>query len=99
MSLHQYLRLLSWNGRLVRGGSPDDALPAIFTSGLIARGKSIAGRNIGPPKQIEEMLQLFVKNYMQTWLWKKSISRARQVILELQELARPRSMSEIYINV
>ncbi|KAJ5320290.1 hypothetical protein N7508_000573 [Penicillium antarcticum] len=63
---------------------PDDALPAIFASDLIAGEKSIAWGNIEARKQIEEMLQLAMERNVRHWVEEMPMGDANQVISHLE---------------
>lgn len=91
MPLRGYMALLSINGRFIQVGAPEDALPQIKAFDLILGARSIGGSLIGPPKQIEEMLQLAVDKDVKPWVEERPLSEANKAVLDLNDgLARYR---------
>ena len=55
----------------------------------MAKGKSLGGSCIGPPAQIEEMLQLAVEKGVQPWVEERDMEDANKALLEFEE-GKPR---------
>lgn len=91
MPLRDYIGLLDSNGTLIQVGAPEDKLPDIIAFDLIAKGRSLAGSLIGPPAQIEEMLQLAVEKNVQPWIQERPMSDVNQAVIDMENgLARYR---------
>ncbi|OQO14356.1 hypothetical protein B0A48_01232 [Cryoendolithus antarcticus] len=61
MPLMDYLSLLKVKGTFVQVGAPEDKLPDLTAFAFIAKGVTLKGSMIGPPAQIEEMLDFVVE--------------------------------------
>ncbi|KAH8703274.1 putative quinone oxidoreductase [Talaromyces proteolyticus] len=91
MPLRDYMRLLDSNGILVQVGAPEDKLPDLLAFDFIMKGKSLSGSLIGPPAQIEEMLQFAVEKNVQPWIEERPLTEANQAIVDMENgLARYR---------
>ena len=84
MPLSGYLGLLKTHGRLVMVGAPEDSLPGFNAFALIASGASITGSMIGPPGQIEEMLDLAVKKNVRGLINERPMKDANQAVVDME---------------
>lgn len=93
MPLRDYMGLLDSHGTLVQVGAPEDKLPDLLAFDFIMKGRSLSGSLIGPPAQIEEMLQLAVEKNVQPWIEERPrpVSDANKAIVDMEKgLARYR---------
>lgn len=91
MPLREYMNLLDAKGIFVQVGAPEDKLPDLLAFDFIMKEKSLSGSLIGPPAQIEEMLQLAVEKNVQPWIVERPMSDANQVVVDMENgLARYR---------
>lgn len=91
MPLRDYMGLLDTNGLLVQVGAPEDTLPTLWAFDFILKSKSLSGSCIGPPKQIEEMLQLAAEKGVKPWVEERPLSDANHAIVDMENgLARYR---------
>jgi len=89
MPLMDYLQLLRVKGTFIMVGAPEDKLPDMNAFAFIAKGVKFGGSMIGPPWQIEEMLNLAAEKGIHTWVNKYSMKDANQAILDF-EAGKPR---------
>lgn len=68
MPLNGYLQLLASRGHFIQVGSPEDDLPGFSVFALITKDAKIGGSCIGPPWEIEEMLQFAASNNVRPWI-------------------------------
>ncbi|KFA51004.1 hypothetical protein S40293_07264 [Stachybotrys chartarum IBT 40293] len=90
MPLDGYINLLAPHSTLVQVGAPDKGeLPPVNAFSLIIKAAKLAGSNIGPPNQINEMLQLAVDKNIKPWVEKRPMSEANQTVVDLAD-GKPR---------
>lgn len=85
MPLESYLALLRPHGTFVQVGSPEDRLPAINAGHLIVKSAQMAGSVIGPPRVIEEMLQLAAAKNVKGWVQPRKMSEAPQALVDMRD--------------
>ncbi|KAL1855548.1 hypothetical protein Plec18167_004109 [Paecilomyces lecythidis] len=91
MPLQDYMSLLDTNGKLVQVGAPEEALPPVRAFDLIMKGRSLGGSCIGPPWQIQEMLDFAAEKKIKPWVEKRPLSEANKAVLDMDKgLARYR---------
>ncbi|KAF2457783.1 putative quinone oxidoreductase [Lineolata rhizophorae] len=91
MPLREYLGLLDTNGRMIQVGAPEGPLPTIMAFDFIPKGKSLGGSCIGPPWQIQEMLDFAAKKGIKPWVEKRSMKDVNATLIDMEkELARYR---------
>lgn len=89
MPLMGYLSLLRFRGAFIQVGAPEDSLPAINAFPLIMKEIKIGGSAIGPPHEIEEMLQLAAERKIKPWVQVRSMKEANQAVVDF-EAGKPR---------
>jgi alcohol dehydrogenase (NADP+) len=89
MPLQGYLGLLDTRGKFIQVGVPEEPLPQIMAFDIVAKGKSLGGSCIGPPAQIEEMLQLAADKGVKPWIEERDMKDANQALLDFEE-GKPR---------
>ncbi|KAF2702920.1 putative quinone oxidoreductase [Pleomassaria siparia CBS 279.74] len=89
MPLQEYLGLLDTRGHFIQVGVPEKPLPQIMAFDLIGKSKTFGGSMIGPPAQIEEMLQLAVDKNVKPWIEERDMQDANQACLDFEE-GKPR---------
>jgi alcohol dehydrogenase (NADP+) len=89
MPLQGYLGLLDTRGKFIQVGVPEEPLPQIMAFDLVAKGKSLGGSCIGPPAQIEEMLQLAAEKGVKPWIEERDMEDANKALLDF-EAGKPR---------
>ena len=85
MPLNDYLKLLRTKGRFCQIGMPDDPMPPLEVAGLIERGISIGFNDIGTIKEVEDMLQLAVKEDIKPWIETRKMKDVNKVLREMGE--------------
>ncbi|KAF1999415.1 cinnamyl alcohol dehydrogenase [Amniculicola lignicola CBS 123094] len=85
MPLSGYLRLLRTYGQFIQVGNPEDKLPAFPAHALLAKACKIGGSMIGPPAQIEEMLQFAADKGVKPWIEKRSMKTANQAVIDMED--------------
>ncbi|OAL44075.1 GroES-like protein [Pyrenochaeta sp. DS3sAY3a] len=85
MPLESYLRLLRTNGAFIQVGAPEDKLPQIAAFGLIAKGCTIGGSQIGSPRDIESMLAFAAEKGVRPWVEERSMREANRSVVEMEE--------------
>lgn len=83
MPLMEYLQLLRVHGTFVQVGAPEDKLPDMTAFAYIAKGVKFAGSMIGPPWQIEEMLELAAEKGIKPWINKYPMKDANKAIVDM----------------
>lgn len=85
MPLESYLRLLRTNGAFIQVGAPEDKLPQIAAFGLIAKGCTIGGSQIGSPRDIEDMLAFAAEKGVRPWVQERSMREANRSVVEMED--------------
>lgn len=85
MPLESYLRLLRTNGTFIQVGAPEDKLPPIAAFGLIGKGCTIGGSQIGSPADIEEMLNFAADKGVRPWVEQRSMRDANQSVVDMED--------------
>ena len=85
MPLNDYLKLLRNKGRFCQIGMPDDPMPPLEVAGLIERGISIGFNDIGTIEEVEDMLQLAVKEAIKPWVETRKMKDVNEVLREMGE--------------
>jgi len=89
MPLTEYLGLLRFQGTFIQVGAPEDHLPGFSAFSLIPKRCKIGGSLIGPPHEIQEMLQLAADKNVKPWINERPMKEANQVTLDF-EAGKPR---------
>lgn len=89
MPLMDYLQLLRTKGKFIQVGAPEDKLPDMTAFAFIGKGVSFGGSMIGPPAQIEEMLQFVAEKKIKPWINVYPMKDANQAIIDF-EAGKPR---------
>ncbi|KAK3074654.1 hypothetical protein LTR53_002732 [Teratosphaeriaceae sp. CCFEE 6253] len=84
MPLMDYLQLLKTKGTFIQVGAPEDKLPDMNAFAFIAKGVKFGGSAIGPPWQIEEMLNFAAEKGIHPWINKYPMSEANQAIKDFE---------------
>jgi alcohol dehydrogenase (NADP+) len=85
MPLMKYLQLLRVKGTFIQVGAPEDKLPDMNAFAFIAKGVKFGGSMIGPPAQIEEMLQLAADKKIRPWINKYPMKEANKAIVDMED--------------
>lgn len=85
MPLMKYLQLLRIKGTFIQVGAPEDKLPDMNAFAFIAKGVTFGGSMIGPPWQIEEMLQLVKEKNIKAWINEYDMKDANKAIVDMEE--------------
>jgi alcohol dehydrogenase (NADP+) len=85
MPLMDYLGLLRTKGTFIQVGAPEDKLPDITAFAFIAKGVKFGGSLIGPPWQIEEMLNFAAEKKIKPWIEKIPMKDANKAIVRMDE--------------
>nr|POE62840.1 nadp-dependent alcohol dehydrogenase 6 [Quercus suber] len=85
MPLMKYLQLLKIKGTFIQVGAPEDKLPNMNAFAFIAKGVKFGGSMIGPPWQIEEMLQLVKEKKIRAWVNEYDLKDANQAIVDMED--------------
>lgn len=83
LPLDQYLTLLKTKGTFIQVGAPEEPLPPINAFNLLLKGIKVGGSAIGPPAQIEEMLQLAADKKIKPWVNLCPMKEANKAILDM----------------
>ncbi|KAF4303098.1 putative zinc-binding alcohol protein [Botryosphaeria dothidea] len=89
MPLMGYLSLLRFRGAFIQVGAPEDTLPGLSAFPLIMKEIRVAGSAIGPPHEIEEMLQLAAERKLKPWVQPRPMKEANQAVVDFEE-GKPR---------
>lgn len=84
MPLMEYLQLLRTKGTFVQVGAPEESLPDMTAFAFIAKGVSFGGSMIGPPWQIEEMLNFAAEKGVHPWIQKVPMKDANKAIVDME---------------
>lgn len=84
MPLMQYLQMLRVNGTFIQVGAPEDKLPDMNAFAFIAKGVKFGGSMIGPPWQIEEMLNFAAEKKIKPWIEKIPMEKANDAIIRFE---------------
>lgn len=85
MPLEKYVQLLRVKGQFIQVGVPEDKLSSIHAFSLISKGLKIGGSAIGPPAQIEEMLQVALKHKIKPWIEQRPMKEANQAVVDMDK--------------
>ncbi|KEZ40933.1 NADP-dependent alcohol dehydrogenase 6 [Scedosporium apiospermum] len=86
MPLSDYLKLLKVGGTFIQVGAPDGGnLPPINAFTLIGSGIKVGGSLIGPPGEIQEMLDFAAKNNVKPWVQLRPLKDANQAVIDMTE--------------
>jgi len=85
MPLMEYLQLLRVKGTFIQVGAPEDKLPDMNAFAFIAKGVKFGGSMIGPPWQIEEMLNFAAEKGVKPWIQKYDMKDANQAIVDMDQ--------------
>lgn len=85
MPLTDYLSLLRVKGTFIQVGAPEDKLPDLTAFAFIAKGVKFGGSMIGPPWQIEEMLNFVDQKKLKPWIEKIPMKDANKAIVRVDE--------------
>lgn len=86
MPLGGYLSLLDTFGTMIQIGIPDGGeLPQIKAPSLIYSGIKIGGSLIGPPGEINEMLELASKKGVKPWIETRNMKEANQAVVDFEK--------------
>jgi len=85
MPLTDYLSLLRVKGTFIQVGAPEDKLPDLTAFAFIAKGVKFGGSMIGPPWQIEEMLNFVQEKKLKPWIEKVPMKEANKAIVRVDE--------------
>ena len=86
MPLSDYLKLLRVGGTFIQVGAPDGGnLPPINAFTLIGSGIKVGGSLIGPPGEIQEMLDFAAKNNVKPWVQLRPLKDANQAVIDMTE--------------
>lgn len=89
MPLMDYLQLLRTKGTFIQVGAPEDKLPDMNAFAFIAKGVKFGGSAIGPPWQIEEMLNFAAEKKVKAWINEYPMDEANKAIVDF-EAGKPR---------
>ncbi|KAK7527881.1 chaperonin 10-like protein [Phyllosticta citriasiana] len=84
LPLMGYLSLLRRKGVFIQVGAPEDALPPFNAFALIAKGCKIGGSIIGPPAEIQEMLELAAEKKIKPWIQERPLDDANQAVVDME---------------
>lgn len=84
LPLMGYLSLLRRKGVFIQVGAPEDALPQFNAFALIAKGCKIGGSLIGPPHEIQEMLNLSAERNIKPWIQERPLDDANQAVVDME---------------
>jgi alcohol dehydrogenase (NADP+) len=85
LPLAGYLSLLATDGQFIQVGSPEDELPRFSAFHLMTKGAKLGGSVIGPPWEINEMLEFAAKNKIKGWTEARPMNDANQAILDQED--------------
>lgn len=85
LPLSGYLSLLAPDGQFIQVGSPEDELPRFSAFHLIGKGAKLGGSCIGPPWEINEMLEFAAKNKIKAWTTERPMAEVNKVIVEQED--------------
>ncbi|KAK4540067.1 hypothetical protein LTR36_009808 [Oleoguttula mirabilis] len=85
MPLMDYLQLLRVKGTFIQVGAPEDKLPDMNAFAFIAKGVKFGGSMIGPPWQIEEMLNFAAEKGVHPWIQKVPMKDANKAIVDMDQ--------------
>jgi len=85
MPLAQYLSLLRTDGTLVQVGAPEDKLPALNAFHFMSKGVKMTGSSIGPPAEIEEMLEFAAEKGIKPWIEERPMNQADQTVRDMED--------------
>lgn len=85
LPLGGYLSLLAPDGQFIQVGSPEDELPRFSAFHLIGKGAKLGGSCIGPPWEINEMLEFAAKEKIKAWTTERRMEDANNVIVEQED--------------
>ncbi|KAK5122930.1 hypothetical protein LTR85_003495 [Meristemomyces frigidus] len=85
MPLMDYLQLLRTKGTFIQVGAPEDKLPDMNAFAFIAKGVKFGGSMIGPPWQIEEMLNFAAEKGVHPWIQKVPMKDANKAIVDMDQ--------------
>jgi len=83
MPLMEYLQLLRTKGTFIQVGAPEDKLPDMNAFAFIAKGVKMGGSMIGPPWQIEEMLNFVAEKKIRPWIQQVPMKEANKAIVDM----------------
>jgi D-arabinose 1-dehydrogenase-like Zn-dependent alcohol dehydrogenase len=85
LPLNGYLSLLAPDGQFIQVGSPEEELPRFSPFHLIGKGAKLGGSCIGPPWEINEMLEFAAKKKIKGWTEARPMKDANQVIVDQED--------------
>lgn len=85
MPLMEYLQLLRVKGTFIQVGAPEDKLPDMNAFAFIAKGVKFGGSMVGPPWQIQEMLDFVAEKKLHPWINKYSMKDANKAIVDMDQ--------------
>jgi alcohol dehydrogenase (NADP+) len=74
--IHEYLSLLSVNGKFITVGLPEVPLPELRAQDFMAQGSSIGASHIGSKKEALQMLDIAAKHGLKSWIQPVKLSEA-----------------------
>jgi alcohol dehydrogenase (NADP+) len=80
MPLMDYFQLLRTKGTFIQVGAPEDKLPDMTAFAFIGKGIKMGGSMIGPPWQIEEMLNFVAEKKLKPWIETYPMDKANDAI-------------------
>jgi len=84
MPLMEYLQMLRVKGTFIQVGAPEDKLPDMNAFAFIAKGVKFGGSMIGPPWQIEEMLNFAAEKKLKPWIEKIPMNKANDALIRFE---------------
>ncbi len=88
----EYLSLLAVDGQFIQVSAPEDPIPGVNASALIAKSVKIGGSMMGSPEEIRKMLKLAVDKGVHSWTNKYSMKDANIAVGDFTE-GKPRYRS------
>lgn len=85
LPLTGYFSLLATRGQFIQVGSPEDLFPAFHAFHLMPKGAKLGGSVIGPPWEINEMLELAASKGLKGWTEARPMKDANQVIVDQED--------------
>lgn len=85
LPLTGYLSLLAVRGQFIQVGSPEDLFPQFHAFHLMPKGAKLGGSVIGPPWEINEMLQFAADKGIKGWTKARPMKDANQVIVDQED--------------
>lgn len=85
MPLMDYLTMLDTNGTFCQVGAPEDPIPAFHAFALIGKAVHITGSMIGPPAEIQEMLQLAADKGIKAWTQVRPMKEANEAVVDMEK--------------